>query len=73
LKEPAKAKEMERAKRIMKDTTKYDGKGYETGLLWKTDKVSLPDSRPMAMPRLMCLEKQMGKDLELARAMKEKI
>jgi hypothetical protein len=71
--QPAEVREIGGAKQIMKDTTKFEGRRYETDLLWRMDKVSFPDSRPMAMRRLMCPEKQMGKDWELARAMREKI
>ncbi|XP_017479997.1 PREDICTED: uncharacterized protein LOC108369409 [Rhagoletis zephyria] len=46
-----------RAKRILEKTTfRVDGR-FQTGLLWKHDKVELPDSYPMALRRLRGIEK----------------
>ncbi|XP_037029336.1 uncharacterized protein LOC119069388 [Bradysia coprophila] len=58
--------EIQRAKQIMEATTsKKDGR-YETGLLWKYDRIELPDSYPMALKRLQCLESKMSKNPQLA-------
>jgi hypothetical protein len=38
---------------------------YEIGLPWKDEKPNLPDSWPMALQRLQCLEKQLNRDGEL--------
>lgn len=54
-----------RAKKILVTTTKRIGNRFETGLLWKYDDVSLPDSMSMAKRRLLCLEKRLEKDPEL--------
>lgn len=59
--------ESQEDKRVMelldKNTRKVNGK-YETGLLWKEDEFEVPDSYPMAMRRLICLEKQGAKVVE---------
>ncbi|XP_053956131.1 uncharacterized protein LOC128861773 [Anastrepha ludens] len=62
--EPLKSKADERALAIMKSTTKYleNEKRWETGLLWKFDKIDLPNSYSMALQRLSCLEKRMTRD-----------
>ncbi|XP_055633605.1 uncharacterized protein LOC129773952 [Toxorhynchites rutilus septentrionalis] len=54
-----------RARQIMEGTTRRIGNRFETGLLWRTDYVELPDSFPMALRRLQCLERRMDKDLVL--------
>lgn len=49
-----------RALEILERTSgKKEGR-YETGLLWKTDKPFFPDSFPMAMKRLISLEKRLA-------------
>lgn len=48
--------EEKRALQIMTETTRRRGNRFETGLIWKFDNVQLPDSRPMALKRLKCLE-----------------
>ncbi|XP_053956305.1 uncharacterized protein LOC128861956 [Anastrepha ludens] len=62
--EPLKSKADERDLAIMKSTTKYleNEKRWETGLLWKFDKIDLPNSYSMALQRLSCLEKRMTRD-----------
>ncbi|XP_062713284.1 uncharacterized protein LOC134290229 [Aedes albopictus] len=47
-----------RAKEILKKTTRRIG-------VWKDDNIEFPDSYPMAVKRLMCLEKRLRKDPEL--------
>ncbi|XP_075170482.1 uncharacterized protein LOC142242847 [Haematobia irritans] len=66
--------EDERAKIIMENTTKYDEieKRWETGLLWKYDKINLPNSFPMAKRRLLCLENKMNRDAKLKAFLIEK-
>ncbi|XP_062698986.1 uncharacterized protein LOC134284260 [Aedes albopictus] len=54
-----------RARRILEETTKRTSQGFETGLLWRTDSVDLPNSYPMAMRRLECFERRMNKDPDL--------
>ncbi|XP_062714236.1 uncharacterized protein LOC134291009 [Aedes albopictus] len=54
--------EVQRAKRILENTTKRIGQRFETGLLWKYDRFEFPDSYPMAVRRLQCLERRIQKD-----------
>ncbi|XP_070851599.1 uncharacterized protein [Drosophila suzukii] len=51
---PLRSKEDETALKIMEATTKYisNESRWETGLLWKYDKINMPDSYPMALKRL---------------------
>ncbi|XP_062714172.1 uncharacterized protein LOC134290955 [Aedes albopictus] len=51
-----------RAREIMEATTVRTNSGkFETGLLWRFDKIAFPDSRPMAERRLRCLETRLSK------------
>ncbi|XP_062538963.1 uncharacterized protein LOC134207258 [Armigeres subalbatus] len=52
----------ERALRILEQTTKWVDQRYESGLLWKYDDFEFPDSYPMALKRLQCLERRLAKD-----------
>ncbi|XP_065095601.1 uncharacterized protein LOC135717439 [Ochlerotatus camptorhynchus] len=70
---PLLSKDDERAEQLLKSMTQLKERRYETGLLWRYDDVRLPDSKPMAMRRLICLEKRMQRDPKLAEALKEKI
>ncbi|XP_052561972.1 uncharacterized protein LOC120429009 [Culex pipiens pallens] len=70
---PLLSKDDERAVDMLKKRTILDGERYRTGLLWKFDDVKLPDSRPMALNRLRCLEKRMIREPELATALQAKI
>ncbi|XP_062541564.1 uncharacterized protein LOC134209583 [Armigeres subalbatus] len=63
----------ERAEQLLKTLTLLKKKRYETGLLWRYDDVRLPDSKSMAMRRLLCLEKRMQREPEMAEELKEKI
>ncbi|XP_065079713.1 uncharacterized protein LOC135702590 [Ochlerotatus camptorhynchus] len=55
-----------RARELMEATTVRTNSGkFQTGLLWKQNKVKFPDSRPMAERRLQCLEKRLSKDPNL--------
>lgn len=56
------SEEVQRANRILQETTKRIGNRYETGLLWKFDEFEFPDSYSMAVQRLRCLEQRMSKD-----------
>ncbi|XP_054746627.1 uncharacterized protein LOC129251289 [Anastrepha obliqua] len=73
--EPLKSKADERALAIMQSTTKYleNEKRWETGLLWKFDKIDLPNSYSMALQRLSCLEKRMTRDPLLRNFLNKKI
>ncbi|KAL7726341.1 hypothetical protein ACLKA6_001558 [Drosophila palustris] len=64
---PLRSKDDERAMKIMEATTSFreKEKRWQTGLLWKFDRVVLPDSYQMALKRLKCLEAKMSKDPQL--------
>lgn len=62
-----------RALELLETTTSRVGKRYQTGLLWKYDEVEFPDSRPMALRRLECLERKMSRDEPLATELKRQI
>lgn len=62
---PQESSDEKRAREILERTTKRVEERFETGLLWKTDNQSFPDSFPMAMRRLKQLEKRLGKDPDL--------
>ncbi|XP_062714584.1 uncharacterized protein LOC115266180 [Aedes albopictus] len=51
-----------RARKILEQTTVRIGQSFETGLLWRMDDVSMPDSYPMAYRRLQSLEKRFAKE-----------
>ncbi|XP_058827235.1 uncharacterized protein LOC131687200 [Topomyia yanbarensis] len=65
--------EDERATSLLHSLTRFEGGSYETGLLWKYDKIKLPDSRALAYRRLQCLESRMARDSKLAEAILLKI
>ncbi|XP_062537886.1 uncharacterized protein LOC134206213 [Armigeres subalbatus] len=67
------SKEDDRAIHILESQTKLKGNRYETGLLWKYEDVRLPNNEQMAMKRLICLEKRLSKDPDLAKAFDEKL
>ncbi|XP_055589555.1 uncharacterized protein LOC129741792 [Uranotaenia lowii] len=54
-----------RALKILESTTIFKNGKFETGLLWSTEAVLLPNSRPMALSRMKCLENKLAKDPEL--------
>ncbi|XP_062701454.1 uncharacterized protein LOC115254319 [Aedes albopictus] len=56
------SEEDKRAHQILEETTIFVGDRYESGLLWRFDKFELPDSYPMAIKRLQCLQRRMEKD-----------
>ncbi|XP_062703570.1 uncharacterized protein LOC134286025 [Aedes albopictus] len=55
-------KEDERALILMETTTRRVGNRFETGLIWKEDDIEFPNSYPMAVRRLECLERRMDRD-----------
>ncbi|XP_062714715.1 uncharacterized protein LOC134291230 [Aedes albopictus] len=66
--------EDQRARRILeKTTTRTDCGKFETGLLWKSNYVELPDSLPMAKKRLKCLEKRLQRNPGLYEDVRRKI
>ncbi|XP_062558270.1 uncharacterized protein LOC134223146 [Armigeres subalbatus] len=54
-----------RARELLEKTTVRKGDRYETGLLWKENHTQLPDSYPMAVKRMECLEKKLIRNPEL--------
>ncbi|XP_062705689.1 uncharacterized protein LOC115258970 [Aedes albopictus] len=69
------SEEEKRAQKLLVDTTRRVpvGSGYETGLLWRTDNPSFPDSYPMAVRRLEALERKLVSKPELERRVREQI
>lgn len=67
------SKDNQRARSIMESTTSKKNGRYEIGLLWKNDNVELPNSYPMALKRLQCLEAKMAKDAKLADNLRNQI
>ncbi|XP_055543353.1 uncharacterized protein LOC129728904 [Wyeomyia smithii] len=55
-----------RAYHILESTTVLTKDRYESGLLWKCDVVEFPDSFPMALQRLKCLERRMARNPPLS-------
>lgn len=62
-----------RARRILQSTTVSVGNRYQTGLLWRTDDVNLPNSYDMALSRLATVERKMSRDVEYARLYAQQI
>ena len=60
--ENLRSKEDARATEIMQNTTKKVNDRWETGLLWKKDKLELPPSRDAALKRLWSVEARMDRD-----------
>ncbi|XP_053690919.1 uncharacterized protein LOC128739459 [Sabethes cyaneus] len=54
-----------RAREILESTTRRVGDRFETGLLWKNEECELPDSYPMAIRRMKCLEQRLLKEPSL--------
>lgn len=54
--------EVTRARQLLSSTTRRIGNRFETGLLWKTDNIHLPESRGMALNRLRNIEGKMRRD-----------
>ncbi|XP_062538477.1 uncharacterized protein LOC134206767 [Armigeres subalbatus] len=60
------SKTEKRAREILEATTVRMKSGkFQTGLLWRYDRVAFPDSKPMAEKRLRCLENRLSKNPEL--------
>lgn len=58
---------VDRANKIMRETTKRVDKGWETGLLWGRDEgISNPNSKQIATDRLKMLEKKFHRNPEYA-------
>lgn len=58
--------ETEKSLQLLNNFTEQRDDGhYETGLLWQSEKIILPNNYQMAKSRLLCLEKQLRKNSEL--------
>ena len=60
--EKVRSRQEARAEKLMEATTKRAGKRWETGLLWRNPDVTLPESKTMALNRLLSLERKMAKN-----------
>lgn len=60
--------EDQRALRILEKTVKKTGERYEAGLLWKPEKVQMPDNRSAALSRLKSLERSLARNSVRAEA-----
>lgn len=49
---------------MQKSIIKVDGR-FQVNLPWKKDEVTLPDSRPMALQRLKCLERKLLRNRDM--------
>ncbi|XP_055614748.1 uncharacterized protein LOC129761071 [Toxorhynchites rutilus septentrionalis] len=63
----------ERALNMMRSLTTLEEDRYRTGMPWKYDDVRMPNSKSMAMKRLLCLERRMAREPELAKALRHKM
>ncbi|XP_062702664.1 uncharacterized protein LOC134285598 [Aedes albopictus] len=66
-------KDERRAREILEQTTVRVGERFETGLLWRTDDCTFPDSLPMARRRLKQLEQRLAKSPELCANIRQQI
>ncbi|XP_065087100.1 uncharacterized protein LOC135708850 [Ochlerotatus camptorhynchus] len=62
-----------RAREILRTTTTRVGDQFETGLLWRRDARSFPDSYGMAKRRLIGLERKLAKDPQLQEVVRRQI
>ncbi|XP_055605469.1 uncharacterized protein LOC129753653 [Uranotaenia lowii] len=62
-----------RARKILENMKRREGGRFETRLLWRYDNIRLPDSKPLALRRHLCLENRMKKDLGLKTLLYNKV
>lgn len=67
------SKEIERARELMKSTTRKIGEQYETGLLRKRDGIVMPNNRQMAIRRLICFENKLLREQTLSETVRAKM
>ena len=58
-------KDEKRALNILQKTISLKEGKYETGLLWREDKVNLPNNRQLTVQRLQSLEKLLARNEDL--------
>lgn len=73
LKNNLESDEIERARKIQKETTTKVGEKFETGLLWKKDSSILPNNKNVALKRLVCFEQKLLRNPPLLEAVNKKI
>lgn len=62
-----------RARVILERTTRRIGERFETGLIWKNDNPTFPDSYSMALKRMKALERRLSRNQELRENIHEQI
>ncbi|XP_017483198.1 PREDICTED: uncharacterized protein LOC108372066 [Rhagoletis zephyria] len=67
VKQVAEPEYVARAKKLLNEHTKRDGRKFETCLLWRRDDVKLPESRKMAENRFLALGRNFRGDNHLKR------
>ena len=65
-KQLAASAEEQRAMNILQNSCEYKNNKYTAGLLWKDDRRVMPNSLPIALKRLQCLNNKMAKNTKLA-------
>ena len=50
----------------VKDSLKYENRRYRVAVPWKENKPDLPDTKPMALSRLPCTERNLKKNSRVA-------
>lgn len=66
--------DIQRARRLMEATTeRLDSGVWQTGLLWSSDRVDMPDNRNAALTRYRQLERKLDRDAALKTAYSEKM
>ncbi|XP_062704433.1 uncharacterized protein LOC134286777 [Aedes albopictus] len=71
--EKLESEEDKRARRLLEETTRRTATGFETGLLWRSDTQEFPDTYPMALRRLKCLEKKLQGNSSMMERVREQI
>ena len=62
-----------RAVNILDNTTRLTDRGWEVGLLWKSDVIDLPDNYDRACSRLVGIERKMDRDPTFATAYRAQV
>ncbi|XP_062547153.1 uncharacterized protein LOC134212888 [Armigeres subalbatus] len=70
---PLESEDDKRARKILETTTRRVNGRFETGLLWKYNKPSFPNSYPLAVRRMQSLERQLAKEPGLRERVNEQI
>ncbi|XP_055590063.1 uncharacterized protein LOC129742216 [Uranotaenia lowii] len=70
---PLESKEDQRAREILHKTTRRVDEHFETGLLWKEDEISFPESYKMAVNRMHSFEARMNRNLGVKEAIEQQI